>query len=379
MFLEFFLLVFLSIYDTKELFGVELKEKNSREIFNDTKWLFIYDSSFSNLNNRAQTNDISGGAISGSRKGIKLFIDRCTFEDCSAKGFGGAIFLRTTGSGTSNICCAIAHHCESLEMNGNFAYLYTEGFNENLLNLTSISFSGHGLSAKGSSPTYMHGSSNVGYLNTSMNDCFANSGFESKINSYIIFSIFIDNAATDAHCLLFEGVGHLKSCNIMKNFQLNTVSGLITIANGIDFTIVDCFISDNTNGKTVECGNAKLEIRNCYIDKFSCDSDYEYDQSDLTENQITFFINNPDILTRIRSLPPKKVPKPPHPHQHHQEKHASKRKMIKQIVMFILLFISVFCAGLTAIFQTYDDEITEEEPLLKGKKRKNLSAMNAIV
>ena len=381
MFFEFFLLVFLSIYDTKQLFGIELKEKTSRENFTDTKWLFIYDSSFINFNLRPQANDNSGGAICGSRKGIKLAIDRCVFEDCSSQGCGGAIFLRTTGTGSSRICCVIAHHCESLEKKGNFAYLFTEGFNENFLNLTAISFSGHGLNAKGSSPTFMQGSSNVGYLNTSMNDCFMNSGFESKINSLILFSIFIDNAATNAHCLLFEGTGHIKSCNIMKNFQLNTVSGLITVINGGDFAIVDCYISDNSNGKTVEYGNARLEIKNCYIDKFSCDNDFEFDQSDLKENQITFFHNNSDILTRIRSIPPKKPPKQQQPHHNHNQhdKHSSKRKLIKHVAMFILLFISVFCAGLTAIFQTYDDEINEEEPLLKGKKKKNLSAMNAIV
>ena len=378
MFFVFFLLIFLSIYNTEELFGLELKEKNTREIFNESKWLFIYDCSFTNLNLQTQSNDISGGAISGSRKGLKLVIDRSVFENCSAPGCGGAIFLRATSTGSSRVCCVIAHHCSSLEMNGNFAYLYTDGFNENLLNLTAVSFSSHGIGAKGSSPIFLHGSSNVGYLNTSMNDCFMNSGFESRINSLLMFSIFVDNAATDAHCLLFEGTGHIKSCNIMKNFQLNTVSGLITVTNGVDFALVDCYISDNTNGKIIEYGTAKLEIKNCFIDKFSSDNDYDFDQGDLTENQITFFYNNSELKTRIRTSPPKKQPKTPH--QHINEKSRHTRQQIKYIAMFIFMFIFILCAGLTAIFQIYDDEITEEEPLLKGKKKKQaLSAMNAIV
>lgn len=379
MFLAFFLRFSKQKIDSEELFGIQLGTR-LREEFIDWNRAFVYDIFFSDLRYLSPANDTGGSAIFGSRKGLKLAVDRCIFENCSSTGSGGAIYFKSTSSGTSHVCCTFAHLCDSGEMSGNFAFIYTDGFNENVFNLSSVSYSGHGITAKGVSPISIHGSSSVGYVNSSMNDCFSNSGIESRVYTMIIFSIFIDNAATDAHSVMLDGSGHLKSCNIMKNFQLNTVNGVIVATGSGDFSLSDCYIAENVNGLSIEFGTCKLTLTNCFIDKFTSDGDVDFVQAEnLKENQITFFVNNSDILDRSYRTSYTKPKKPHIPPPAASDK-TDRRNKFREIAMFVFLFIAVFCAGLTALFQSYEDEMPEDEPLLKGKKkRQNLSAMNAIV
>lgn len=379
MFLAFFLCFSEPKINSEALFGVQLGT-NQREEFVDWHRAFVYDIYFSDLHFLSPNNETGGSAIFGSRKGLKLAVDRCIFENCSSTGSGGAIYFKSTSSGTSKICCTFAHLCDSTEMSGNFVFIFTDGFNENIFNLSSVSYSGHGVSAKGISPISIRGSSSIGFINSSMNDCFCNSGIESRVYTMIVFSIFVDNAATDAHSVMLDGSGHMRSCNIMKNFQLNTVNGVIVASGSGDFSLSDCYVAENVNGLSLEAGASKVTLRNCFFDKFTSDGDIEYVPAEsLAENQITFFVNNSDVLDRSFRTSYTR-PKKPHVPPPVSADKLERKSRFREIAMFIFMFIAVFCAGLTALFQSYEDEMPEDEPLLKSKKkRQNLSAMNAIV
>ena len=255
-FIYFNLFINFQYFFPNEIINLTFKDCKTSIILSNFGNFLIYYCNFFQFNNRP--------IFISTNSNSNTLISNCIFNKCIySSNYGGAIYIYCINNGKVILNCIYGSECFSNE--GHFSYI-TSNINNSYF-FVSISKCSKDINSKLDSISILNGYQKINYFNSSFNNAIDDSGIH-LIQSNICFTSFSNfnlNNASRAMIIRFDsGIINLNFCNIINNFQKETIWGIIHHHSGTSI-LFNCIILNNN----AYLSNPKLffqNVGNCKID-----------------------------------------------------------------------------------------------------------------
>jgi hypothetical protein len=223
----------------------------------------------------------NGGAVYCSTSVIYLLVESSSFFSCKTSAYyGGAICFLNMNNGQSVLHTVCGNDCNSGTAHGQHIGIFVgnTALIKNYVNYSSFS---RCLNEQRTEALAIYfGKVCCPSLNVSMNRCNTYSAIyyrnyidSSSVTCSLSYSSIVNNSAASYNCIYFSDSGvksEIKSCNILRNTQVNLGSGGTIQASG-NLMIQDSCILDNkaTNIFYTSSSSYTITLSNCTVDSTS--------------------------------------------------------------------------------------------------------------
>jgi hypothetical protein len=227
------------------------------------------------------TSTSAGGAVSCGTSVTYLLVESTSFFSCkTSANCGGAIYFYNMDNGQSVLHTICGNDCNTGTAHGQHIAIFVgnTALIKNYVNYSSFS---HCLNEQRNEVLAIYcGKVCCPSINVSINRCNWVSGIyyrcyvdSSSVTCSLSYSSIVNNSAASHNCIYFTETGakyEIKSCNILRNTQVNLGSGATIQANG-NLMIQDSCILDNsaTNIFYTSSSSYTITLSNCTVDSFS--------------------------------------------------------------------------------------------------------------